>query len=132
MVLLVNAKAGPSDIHGTGLIAEETIAAGTPVWRYNATIDLALTGEQVASLPAPAREQVLFYAYHCSDSGMYVLPGDDSRHLNHSDTPNTEERHEPGLDGSTVAARDIGAGEEITVNYYNYDLDAAKKLKRDV
>ena len=52
-----------------------------------------------------------------------TLCGDHAKHMNHSDDPNL-------LDLETnVAARDIAAGEELTCNYYIFDLDASRKLR---
>jgi SET domain-containing protein len=46
--------------------------------------------------------------------------------MNHSEKPNL-------LDLETnIAARDIQAGEELTCNYYLFDLDADRKLRGKV
>ena len=47
---------------------------------------------------------------------------DDARFMNHSADPNT---HEKGQ--SSIASRDIAAGEELTCNYGNFD-DSKKHL----
>jgi SET domain-containing protein len=44
-------------------------------------------------------------------------------YLNHSGTPNSEEREEECF----YAARDIAAGEEITVDYNNFNESDAKR-----
>ncbi|MBI5757401.1 MAG: SET domain-containing protein-lysine N-methyltransferase, partial [Planctomycetales bacterium] len=41
-MLLVNASAGTSGIHGIGLIANEFIPAGTVVWVLKPDLDLVL------------------------------------------------------------------------------------------
>jgi hypothetical protein len=49
-----------------------------------------------------------------------VLCGDDARFFNHEDEPTC--RDFPDLDGgTTVAARDIELGEELTCDYASFD-----------
>ena len=60
---------------------------------------------------------MLHYGYIDPRLNRYILGCDEVRFFNHSDTPNvvpdfTRDRH-----GVDIAARDIAAGEELTVNY---------------
>lgn len=111
-MLLVQARAGPSRIHGIGLIAEAFIAEGTRVWEPRPGFDLILSEDEVRGLSPPAREQVFWYAYYDPRGRVYVLSSDDDRFTNHSDDPNTAN------DGdATYATRDIRPGEEITWDY---------------
>lgn len=128
MALLVNAKVGPSSIQGLGLFAEEFIPKGTPIWRFDARIDSTITPEDLAGLPEPAKKQALKYSYLCKDTGLYVLCGDDSRHMNHADEPNTVSTAGYGLEGDTITCRDIEPGEELTTNYNEYDVEGSSKL----
>ena len=57
-----------------------------------------------------------------------MLSGDHACFINHSDTPNTGAAVNPALPVTTVALRDIQAGEEITCNYWAYDADTPWKL----
>ncbi|HMO52171.1 MAG TPA: SET domain-containing protein [Kiritimatiellia bacterium] len=113
-MLLVNARKGSSKIHGQGLIAQEFIPKGTRIWEFRAGYDNTFTPEQLMALPQFARQQALYYSYFDPRTRVYVMSGDDDRHTNHSNTPNSM----LDADGdSTVAARDIPAGEEITWDY---------------
>lgn len=113
-MLLVNARAGVSVIHGIGLIAREFIPVGTKMWVFQPAFDLALTVEELDELSPAAREQVLHYAWLDDEWGRILLSGDDDRFTNHSETPNT--RWE-GRSRSTVAVRNILPDEEITFYY---------------
>ncbi len=115
-MLLVNARAGVSKIHGIGLIAREFIPSGTCVWRFQPGFDLMLSEDQLQSLSAPAQQQVRHYAFYDSEKRVYVLSGDDDRFTNHSDEPNTQNVY-TGEDFEQSACRDIQAGEELTWNY---------------
>lgn len=112
-MLLVNAQAGDSRIHGIGLIAHEFIPAGTRIGVFQPGFDLVIPEEALASLSAPARQQALHYAYFDPRQRVYVLSSDDDRFTNHSDEPNTANDRED----ATYALRDIQAGEEITWDY---------------
>jgi SET domain-containing protein len=121
-LLLVNTKLAPSKIDGIGLFAAQKIDGGTVVWRWEPSIDIRLTTEQLELLASPSREQICKYTYREQDTGLYVLCGDDARFFNHSEAPNC-------LDvcacenGVTIAARDIAEGEELTCDYKLFDRD---------
>jgi uncharacterized protein len=55
-MLLVNAKKGPSKIHGMGLIAQEFIPAGTRIWELRPEFDTVLTEDQLQQLSPSAQE----------------------------------------------------------------------------
>jgi len=122
-MLLVRAYLGSSTIHGIGLFAAELIPQGTRTWELTPPFDLILSSLEVQSLPGHARERFLHFAYHNSND-EYVLCWDDARFANHSNEPNT----------SFVAADipyeyavcDILAGEELTINYAQFDEDIAR------
>jgi SET domain-containing protein len=128
-MLLVKTRIGPSSIHGIGLFADEDIARGNVVWDFMPPFDLMVSAEEVASLPEAARTQVLKYSYYDEDEGKYVLCGDDARHFNHSETPNTGNGcEEDGTENATIALRDIRVGEEITCNYFDFDGEADERV----
>lgn len=116
-MLYVQAKAGPSRIHGLGLIAAEFIPTGTVVWRFEPGFDVELTQDDVARLAPPAQKQVQHYAYSCPFTHHFILSSDDDRFTNHSETPNTFY-----ADGCTRALRDIQPGEEITADYRQFGM----------
>jgi hypothetical protein len=127
-MMLVKNRVGPSRIHGMGLFAAELIPCGTPVWKFEPGFDREFSPAQVAALPAGARDHVRWFAYVREDTGHLVLAGDHACFMNHSPSPNTGAS--PGGDGpvTTVALRDIPAGEEITCDYLAFDADAGRKL----
>lgn len=113
-MLIVNARKGPSHIHGLGLIAQKFIPVGTRIWEFRAGFDVVFTEDQIQELPPAAQEQMMYYTYYDHRNQTYVLPCDDDRFVNHSDNPNMV----LDLEGMfAVAIRDIQSGEEITVDY---------------
>lgn len=121
-MLLVKTYLAPSHIHGIGLFAAQPIPKDTLVWRLEPTLDLELTEAQIEALAPPARDQVRKYTYLDLVRGTYVLCGDDARFFNHSDAPNCHDFPD-AAGGTTVAARDIGEGEELTSDYSRFDAE---------
>jgi SET domain-containing protein len=128
-MLLVKTCLAPSRIHGIGLFASEPIPRGTVVWRRNPAVDVALSDGDLARLAEPCRAQVLRYAYLDPTIRRWILCGDDARFFNHADRPNCRDTRE--VDGETVAARDIEAGEELTADYTTFDAAHLDPLLRD-
>ena len=125
-MLLVRSSIRPSRIHGVGCFTEERIKAGQTVWVFDERIDVRVRVSELVHFPTPTRALLKMYGHEEMYEGhrTIVLCGDHARHMNHSDDPNL-------IDGNgdvDVAARDIEPGEELTCNYYVFDLDAARKL----
>ncbi len=129
-MLLVRTKIGPSAIHGIGVFADEFIPKGTPVWKFYPPFDQELTEHDLEEMSESSREQVLQYSYISPATGKYVLCFDDARFLNHSDTPNLIQDFQSSPEGVDTAALDIYPGEELTCNYYDFDTDAERKLRK--
>jgi SET domain-containing protein len=115
-MLLVNASAGSSRIHGQGLIARELIPEGTVIWVLKPGFDVELTIEQFEELTPSVRQQVSRYVYTDMTTGKIVLCSDDAKYMNHSGMPNTRT-----LRQQTTAIVDILPGEELTCDYGEFD-----------
>lgn len=112
-MLLIPTSLKASSIHGLGVFAESFIPKGTLAWRFMPGFDVIVTEEQLAQLPSQNRADLEVYLYESPFfPGGYVLNGDHSRYLNHSDNPNMDNS---GVDAYTKV--DIYPGEEITCDY---------------
>jgi len=112
-MFLVRTYLAPSRIHGIGVFAGEDIAAGQAIWRFTAPVDQVIPFNVFEALPRAQREFLDIYTYESSYFGPgLVLNGDHARFLNHAGQPNTDNSGE-----TTLAARAIAAGEEITCDY---------------
>ena len=120
-MLLVNAAAGISRIHGQGLIARELIPADTVIWVLKPGFDVELTIEQFNELSPFVREQVGRYVYTDMTTGKIVLCSDDAKYMNHSDRPNTRTAGQ-----RTTAIVDIAPGEELTCDYKEFDAGRSR------
>jgi SET domain-containing protein len=112
----VRVRVDRSSIHGLGVCAIEPIPKGAEVWRFTPRGDLDVDPALVEAQPEPLRERLLNYDYVDPRLGRYILCGDDARFLN-SDMPNLRPDFTLDRYGIDIAARDIAAGEELTVDY---------------
>ena len=127
-MLLVPTRIAPSKIHGIGLFAANSIKKGTFVWRFAPEIDILLTPAILERLSPVAHEQVMMYAYHDNKTNEFVLCGDDARFMNHFKGANVSDN--PDNPHESFAVKDISAGEELTCDYYSFDLLAERHLNR--
>jgi hypothetical protein len=65
----------------------------------------------------------MYSTFH-EESGLWVLCGDNGRHFNHSDEPNTVSLG-PAF-GDDIAAADLKTGTELTTNYFDI-CDAVRR-----
>ena len=126
--MLIKTRVSPSGIHGMGLFAAEPVPAGTPIWRFEPGFDHDFSPEQFAALPPLARAHTRWFCFVSRQNGHVILSGDHACFINHSVKANTGAAPDAVAPVTTVALRNIAAGEEITCNYYDYDADTPWKL----
>jgi len=144
-LLTIAGAVGVSQIHGMGVFAREDVKKGALVWVSHKDFDHSYTAEQIARLPEPTRLRILSHCYLSPRTGKYFLCGDEARFMNHSDSYNLVSRYFHSeeeartafgigdevdwIEGVNVAGRDISAGEELTCDYKEFDLDFQNKLE---
>ena len=123
-MMLVDTELRPSPIHGTGVFLLEPVRKGQLLWRFDSRIDRIYSEAEVLSLPPRMQGFIRTYSTWHEALGMWILCGDNGRHFNHSDSPNTVSR---GIGfGDDVALRDLPAGTELTSDYTTI-CDAARR-----
>jgi SET domain-containing protein len=127
-MMLIKTRPGPSAIHGLGLFAADTVPCGTPVWRFEAGFDREFSPAQFNALPAEAQRHLRWFAFVDAGSGNWILSGDHACFMNHAGQPNTGAPPDARPPVTTVALRDIAAGEELTCDYFAFDAEAMQKL----
>jgi uncharacterized protein len=130
-MLLIPFEVRLSKIHGLGVFASEPIPRGTIVWQFDPGIDQRHPVSWVKRQPEHVRR---FVASHCVldlDKRHYLVLGDHSMFVNHSLHPNLvpDDEHRVHDEGVVVAARDVAAGEELTINYT--EIDGADRDRAD-
>jgi SET domain-containing protein len=131
-MLLVPSEARPSPLHGLGVFTKVPVAAGEVVWQFDPGIDHRHPVSWLESQPPHVRAHVATYGVLSLDRGSIYLGGDHTMFLNHSPTPNLVPRDEVlrNAEGVVVAARDIAAGEELTIDYGTIDGGDRDKLAK--
>ena len=118
-MLCIKTKLKISKISGLGLFADQFIKKNTIVWRFDPSIDLLFSIENIEKLSLHSKKQMYNYAFLDKTHRKYMLCGDDARFFNHSDNPNCDD----SLPDITIALRNIKVGEELTVNYNTFYED---------
>lgn len=118
-MLLVRTRVIPSQIEGLGVFADEPIKAGTAIWKLDGFFDRMMPVSEVAALPPHMQDFIDTYGYpHKELAGLIVFETDNGRFMNHSLSPNTDFSNP----SRGFAICDIAVGEEITCNYFEFDL----------
>ena len=121
-MLLKKTYLDKSNIDGIGLFSGETIKAGEIVWKNSRCSEIEYSENEWKELPIQFKESITKYVY--VQNNKYILNLDNSRHLNHSDSPNLDMDE----NGNNIAVCDIEIGVELTCNYkLFYDTDWLNK-----
>jgi SET domain-containing protein len=92
-------------------------------------LDLRIPLSELSNFPPAIQEHFRIYTYVEKTEGQEIMVycADLSKHMNHSDSPNLYDTPD---NLQEIASRDIEVGEELTCNYYLFDLHAADKLSQ--
>ena len=114
-MLLIDTELRASSIHGIGVFLREDVQKGDVIWRFDSRIDRVYSEDELESLPPRIQDYLRTYSIWHREAGLWLLCGDNGRHFNHSDDPNTLSQ---GIAfGDDIAAQDIPAGTELTSDY---------------
>lgn len=114
-MMMVETEVRASSIHGLGVFLTENVKAGQLIWRFDSRIDRIYSDAELQKMPTQLQRFLKTYSTLHRDLNVWVLCGDNGRHFNHSDAPNT---HSLGIAfGDDVAAADLPAGTELTSDY---------------
>lgn len=114
-----------STIEGKGVFSVDNIPKGTVVWKFNSTHDQSLSSEEFDALNDAERARLYRVAYLSPSSNRWVFPPDDdpARYTNHSTANNLSVVFDSSSSDEPIfiANRDIPGGEELTVDYTEFD-----------
>jgi SET domain-containing protein len=114
-MMMVETELKPSLIHGIGVFLREPAQRGQLIWRFDSRVDRVYTEEEIASLPEGMQRFLHTYSTWHAATALWVLCGDNGRHFNHSETPNTISN--AIAFGEDIAATDLAVGDELTSDY---------------
>ena len=122
-MLMVDTELRSSAIHGVGVFLLEPVRAGDLIWRFDSRVDRVFADQELLDAVDRMQRFLRTYSTFHAGLGLWVLCGDNGRHFNHSDLPNTRSL---GIAfGDDVAAVDIEPGTELTSDYRTI-CDAAR------
>src|SRR4051794_9884306 len=114
-MMMVETELRSSPIHGIGVFVTEPVRAGDLIWRFDSRIDRVFADEELKEMPQQLQRFLQTYSTFSAELNLWGLCGDNGRHFNHSDTPNTRSL---GIAfGDDVAAVDMEPGTELTSDY---------------
>ena len=114
-MLMVETELRASPIHGIGVFLLEPVRKGQLIWRFDSRIDRVFSNAELDEMPEALQRYLKTYSTLHEGLNLWVLCGDNGRHFNHSDAPNTRSL---GIAfGDDVAAVDLEPGTELTSDY---------------
>jgi hypothetical protein len=114
-MMMVETELRASPIHGIGVFVTEAVRAGELIWRFDSRIDRVFSDEELQEMPGQLGNFLRTFSTLHGDLKLWVLCGDNGRHFNHSDAPNTLSLG--AAFGDDVAAFDLEPGTELTSDY---------------
>lgn len=114
-MMMVETELRTSSIHGIGVFLTQPVKKGELIWRFDSRIDRVFADEELSEMPEKLQQFLRTYSTLHGDLRLWVLCGDNGRHFNHSDDPNTRSL---GIAfGDDVASVDLKPGTELTSDY---------------
>jgi SET domain-containing protein len=120
-MLLIDTYLDKSKIKGVGVFSKENIKKGTKIKEVRSEFEIEFDKENLPKMPLALARFIDSHAYEKEKgSKMLVLGIDNEKYLNHSD--------DPSVDDNGIALKNINIGDEITVNYRDFDESINKWL----
>lgn len=103
---------------GLGCFINENVKSGNLVWENNGISEIVYSKNEFTNLPLAFKKSINKFIYKNNDK--YFLNLDNSRFMNHSETPTLVMLE----NGSYISSKDLYIGDELTCNYKEfYDDD---------
>jgi len=116
------------------VFTSEDIKKGSITWKFDPKHDKFITPEEFKSLDDNTRELLLRVAYLSPTTNRWVYPpeNDPALFTNHSKTNNQSTVFDQSISEEPFfkANRDIKAGEELTVDYEEFDSRPANLMEK--
>ena len=113
-MLLIDTYLDKSKINGVGVFAKENVKKGEKIKEVRPEFEIEFDKENLPRMPLALARMVDNYAYEREKGSKIVVLGiDNEKYLNHSD--------DPSVDDDGIALKDINIGDEITINYRDFD-----------
>jgi len=111
-MLLIDTYLDKSKIQGVGVFSKENITKGKKIKEVRQEFEIRFDKTNLPRMPLALANFIQTHA-HEENENEYCLGIDNEKYLNHSDNPTVDEEG--------YALRNIAIGDEITIDYNNFD-----------
>ena len=119
-MLLIDTYLDKSKIHGVGVFSNQNVKKGEKIKEVRPEFEIEFNSDNLPKMPLALANFINTHSYERElGSKILVMGIDNEKYLNHSDDPN--------VDDEVYALKDIKIGNEITINYKDFD-DSVEKL----
>ena len=119
-MMLIDTYLDKSKIQGVGVFAKENVKKGERIKEVRPEFEIEFNSDNLPKMPLALAKFIDTHSYERElGSKILVMGIDNEKYLNHSDDPSVSD------DG--IALKDIKIGDEITINYKDFD-DSVEKL----
>ena len=119
-MILIDTYLDKSKIQGVGVFAKENVKKGEKIKEVRPEFEIEFNSDNLPKMPLALAKFIDTHSYERElGSKILVMGIDNEKYLNHSD--------DPSVDDEGYALKDIKIGDEITINYMDFD-DSVDKL----
>ena len=120
-MFLIDTYLDKSKIEGVGVFSKENVKKGEKIKEVRPEFEIEFDKENLPRMPLALARLIDNYAYEREKGSKIVVLGiDHEKYINHSD--------EPSVNDDGIALKDINIGDEITINYRDFDDSIDKWL----
>ena len=113
-MFLIDTYLDKSKINGVGVFSKENIKKGEKIKEERPEFEMEFDKNKLPQMPLALAKLIDTHAYERRlNSNILVLGLDNEKYLNHSDNPSVND------DG--IALKNINIGDEITIDYRDFD-----------
>ena len=118
-MFLIDTYLDKSKIQGVGVFAKENIKKGQLIKEVRPDFEIEFNKDNLPKMPLALAKLIDTHAYERElGSKILVMGIDNEKYLNHSNDPNVND--------NGIALKDIKIGDEITVDYKDFDVNFNK------
>jgi uncharacterized protein len=118
-MFLIDTYLDKSKIQGVGVFAKENIKKGQLIKEVRPDFEIEFNKDNLPKMPLALAKLIDTHAYERElGSKILVMGIDNEKYLNHSNNPNVND--------NGIALKDIKIGDEITVDYKDFDVNINK------
>ena len=113
-MFLIDTYLDKSKIHGVGVFSKENVNKGEQIKEERPEFEIEFNKNKLPSMPLALAKLIDTHAYERKiGSGILVLGIDNEKYLNHSS--------DPSVNDEGIALKNIKIGDEITIDYKDFD-----------